>query len=93
MERTAVRGARRRPLLGLAVLVLLLAAVAVASTGSVPAGSGGTRRPADQLLDVVISLFMVLMVAGVGLWGYLLLIRKDAVVRGDRRPGAAAAPG
>ena len=59
-----MRGARRRPLLGLAVLVLLLVAVAVASTGSVPAGAGGTRRPADQLLNVAISLFMVLMVVG-----------------------------
>jgi len=76
-----MRGARRRSLLGLAVLVLLLVAVAVASTGSVPTGAGGTRRPADQLLNVAISLFMVLMVAGIGIWGYLLLIRKEAVVQ------------
>ena len=33
-------------------LVVLLVAVAVASTGSVPAGTGGARSPSDRLLDV-----------------------------------------
>lgn len=70
---------RRRALLGMAALLLLLVAVAIASTGSVPAGSGGTRRPADELLDVLISLYLLLMVVGVGLWVYLLAIRKDVV--------------
>ena len=64
MERTSVRSARRRPLLGLAALLLLLVAVAIASTGSVPAGTGGTRRPADRLLDALISLYLLLMVVG-----------------------------
>ena len=72
-------GSRRRALLGLAALVLLLVAVAVASTGSVPVGSGGTRRPSDSFLDVLISLYLLLMVFGVGLWIYILVIRKDAV--------------
>jgi hypothetical protein len=79
MERTAVTG-RRRALLGMAALLLLLVAVAIASTGSVPAGSGGTRRPADRLLDVAISLYLLLMVVGVGLWIYLLAIRKNVVL-------------
>ena len=70
---------RRRALLGMAALLLLLVAVAIASTGSVPAGSGGTRRPADRLLDVAISLYLLLMIVGVGLWIYLLAIRKDVV--------------
>jgi hypothetical protein len=78
MERTAVTG-RRRALLGMAALLLLLVAVAVASTGSVPSGSVGTRRPADELLDVAISLYLLLMVFGVGLWIYLLALRKDVV--------------
>ena len=56
--------ARRRALLGLAALLLLLIAVAVASTGSVPAGAGGTRRPADRIVDVADHLFMLLMVVG-----------------------------
>jgi hypothetical protein len=79
MERTAVTG-RRRAALGMAALVLLLVAAAIASTGSVPAGSGGTRRPADRLLDVAISLYLLLMIVGVGLWVYLLAIRKNVVL-------------
>ena len=83
-----VIGSRRRALLGLAALVLLLVAVAIASTGSVPAGSGGTRRPSDGFLDVLISLFLLMMVFGVLVWGYLLLLRKEIVaqaVAGRRR--------
>ena len=72
---------RRRALIGLAALLLLLIAVGVASTGSVPAGAGGARRPADRLVDVLISLFMLLMVAGVGLWVYIFIVRKDEVAR------------
>ena len=86
-----MRGVRRRPLLGLAALVLLLVAVAIASTGSVPAGSGGARRPAEGFVDALISVYLLLMVVGVGLWVYILLIRKDAVAmaistRARRRP-------
>jgi hypothetical protein len=74
-----VTGPRRRALLGLGALVLLLAAVAIASTGSVPTGTGGTRRPADRFVDVLVSLYLVLMVVGVGIWVYLIAVRKDVV--------------
>ena len=70
-------GSRRRGLLVLAALLLLLLAVAIASTGSVPAGSGGARRPSDTVLDVLFSLFLLLMALGALLWGYILLIRRD----------------
>ena len=70
---------RRRAAAGLAALVLLLVAVAVASTGSVPTGSGGARRPADGFLDVLVSLFLLLMLFGVALWAYVLLTRKEVV--------------
>ncbi len=88
-----MRASRRRALLGLAALVLLLVAVAVASTGSVPSGAGGARRPTERFLDVVISLFMIWMAFGVLLWGYLLLLRKDglaeaAAARRRRSPWA-----
>ena len=51
---------RHRAVAGVLALVVLLAAVAVASTGSVPAGTGRTRSPSDRVLDVAISLFVLL---------------------------------
>ena len=46
-----------------AAVVLLVAVVAVASTGSVPTGTdAGSRRPSEGLLDTAFSLFLVLMV-------------------------------
>ena len=70
-------GLRRRPLLVVGALVLLLVAVAIASTGSVPTGSGGSRRPAERLLDVFVSLLVLVMIAGAALWLYALWISKD----------------
>ncbi len=82
---------RRRALIGVAALLLLLIAVAIASTGSVPAGAGGARRPADRIVDVLITLYLLLMVVGLGMWVYIFLVRKDAVAnalatRARRRP-------
>jgi hypothetical protein len=52
----------RTLVIGVAVIVLV-AVVAVASTGSVPTGpGGGARRPSEGLLDTALSLFIVLMV-------------------------------
>ena len=84
-----MRSARRRPLIGLAVLVLLLIAVAVASTGSVPSGTGGGRRPSDSVLDTVISLYLLLMIVGVGLWAYVLWVPRQALAQtvGQRARG------
>ena len=70
-------GLRRRPLLVVGALVLLLVAVAIASTGSVPTGGSGSRRPAERLLDVLTSLLLLLMIAGAALWVYALWIAKD----------------
>ena len=82
---------RRRALIGVAAMLLLLIAVAIASTGSVPAGAGGARRPADRIVDVLITLYLLLMVVGLGMWVYIFLVRKDAVAnalatRARRRP-------
>jgi hypothetical protein len=56
-----------------------LALVAVAARGETPIGREGTRRPADVLLDTVLSLFVLLMLGGVALFVYLLFLRKDAL--------------
>ena len=74
-----MRRSRRRALLGLLALLVLLIAVAVASTGSVPVGPGGTRRPAERLIDTIISFYLLFMVVGVGLWVYVLVAGKTAV--------------
>jgi len=70
-------------------LVVLLAAVAIASTGSVPAGGGGARRPADRFFDVLISLYLLLMIPGFAMWVYVLAVSRDgvaeAIVRRKRR--------
>jgi len=89
------RGSRRRALLALAALVVLLVAVAIASTGSVPASAGGARRPSDRFLDVLISMFVLAMAFGVLLLGYVFLLRKDVVAevaaaRRRRSPWASA---
>lgn len=57
------RGAARGWLVALLLLALLVA-VGVASTGAVPSGSGGARRPSEQLLDVTMSVLAVLVVVG-----------------------------
>jgi hypothetical protein len=89
-----VRASRRRAVLGLGAILASLVAVAIASTGSVPDGSSGTRRPSDQLLDVLISLLLVWMAIGSVLLVFLLVLRKGAltetaVARQRRRPWAS----
>jgi hypothetical protein len=77
MERSVVSRLRQRPLLVVGALVLLLVAVAIASTGSVPTGSSGSGRPAERLLDVFVSLMVLVMLAGIGIWIYALWVRKN----------------
>jgi hypothetical protein len=79
MERSDVTGSRKQALLALAALVLMLLAVAVASTGSVPSGTGTTRRLSGQFIDVLVSLYLVVMIVATGIWAYILLIRRDVV--------------
>ena len=74
----------RRVVLTLGLLLLLLAAVAIASTGETPLGGGGTRRPADQVVDVAASLFLVVMVLGAVLLVVLLSLRRDVLAEGAR---------
>src|SRR5512139_3647973 len=88
------RGARRW--VPAALILLLLAAVAIASTGGVPDGRPGVRRPSAQLLDVTMSLLAVfVVVGGVLALGVFALLRRDEAVataaRGGRRRGISQA--
>ena len=56
-------GSAGRALAIAAGVVTLVGVVAIASTGSVPTGTGGSgRRPSEGFVDTVFSLFLVLMV-------------------------------
>jgi len=74
-----VRGSRARALLGVGAVVLLLLTVAVASTSSVPVGTGGTRPPSERFLDVFVSMVLVWMAFGSVMIIVLLLLRKGAI--------------
>jgi uncharacterized protein DUF4129 len=75
------RSRGRRAVLLIGLLVLLLAAVAIASTGDTPLGAGGARRPADQLVDVAASLLLVIMAVGTVLLIVLYTLRRDVVAQ------------
>jgi hypothetical protein len=78
METSGVKESRR-PLLVLGGLLVLLAAVAVAATGTTPGAPAGGRGPSTRFLDLAVSLFAVMMVFGIGVWGYILFVRRDAL--------------
>jgi hypothetical protein len=84
-SRWAERSDRPRSAVVVLVLVALLAAVAIASSGSTPGGSGGARRPAEWLLDVLLSLFTVAMALGIVVLVLLLLLRPALLADEDAR--------
>jgi Domain of unknown function (DUF4129) len=65
----------------LLALISLLVAVAVASTGSVPVGTGGTRSPSDRFLDVAISLFLLWMAFGTVLLVLLIVNHRGVLAQ------------
>lgn len=90
MERSAhpEHGRGRRALLAVGVAVALLAAVAIASSGNTPTGDGGVRRPADRLLDVFISLYLVALPLG-GLFLLVSFVLKRGSDLSERASGRA----
>ncbi len=85
------QGSARSWVIGL-LIVALVTAVAIASTGGVPGGGPGVRRPSAQLLDVTMSLLVVVVIVGgaLALAVFSLMRRDEAVMtasRGQRRRG------
>jgi nitrogen fixation-related uncharacterized protein len=76
----------RNALLTTLGIVALVGVVAIASRGSTPSGGAGTRRPSDTLLDILLSLYLVALVAGAILMLYLLALRRTNLSQlGGRR--------
>jgi hypothetical protein len=77
----------RNALLTTAGVLTLVAVVAIASRGSTPSGEPGARRPTDTLLDILLSLYVVALVAGALLFLYLLALRRTTLAQpgGGRR--------
>jgi hypothetical protein len=69
----------RNALLTTLGIVTLVAVVAIASRGSTPAGGAGARRPTDTLLDILLSLYVVALVAGAIFFLYLLALRRTTM--------------
>ena len=63
-----------------------LAVVAIAARGSTEVGGGAARRPTDALIDIVFTLYLVVMAAGAVLFVYLLLLRRRAAVQEGKAP-------
>ena len=69
----------RTALLTAVGVLVALGIVAVASRGSTPPGSGDARGPGDTLLDILLSLYVVALVAGALFILYLLALRRAAL--------------
>jgi hypothetical protein len=57
-------------------VLLALVAVALAARGSTPTGTNRTRRPSDTLVDVLFSLYIVVLVGGACLVVYMLVLHR-----------------
>lgn len=66
---------RKALLTGIGVLAALVL-VAVASRGSTDTGGGGASRPADMLVDLLFTLYLLVLVAGAILFVYLLALNR-----------------
>jgi len=63
-----------------------LALVAVAARGSTAVGGGAARKPTDALIDIVFTLYLVMMLAGALLLVYLLVLRRRAALDSGKAP-------
>jgi hypothetical protein len=62
-------------------VVVALVAVALAARGSTPAGDNRTRKPSDTLVDVLFSLYILVLIGGACLVVYMLVLHRH--VRAD----------
>ena len=70
-------------------LLALVAVVAIASRGSTSSGEDGARRPTEMLLDILLSLYLVVIVAGAFLFLYGADAPDGRAANGTTRSGLA----
>jgi len=70
---------RRGTILTTLGVLVALGVVALAARGGVQTGSPGSRRPADGLLDIVFSLFLVALALGVVAMLLIFYLNRDAL--------------
>ncbi len=74
--------ARNALLTALGVLTALTV-VAIAARGSIPTGEGGTRKPTKTLIDILFTLYLLVIAASAVLAVYLLVLRRQLEARGE----------
>ena len=66
----------RNALLTTVGVLVAVVAVALAARGSTPAGDNRTRKPSQTLLDVLFSLYIVVLIGGACLVVYMLVLHR-----------------
>lgn len=80
-ESAASRRGRNALLTALGVLVALVV-VAIAAGGSIPTGEGGTRGPTQALVDILFTLYLLMIASGAVLLVYLFVLHRQAEAQG-----------
>jgi hypothetical protein len=76
----------RNALLSAAGVLAAVVLVALAARGSTSTGDGSTRKPSDALHDVIFTMYLVALVAGVAMIVYLILLRRKIKAQTGQAP-------
>ena len=72
----------RNALLTSAGVLVALAVVAIAARGSIPTGEGGAHGPTQALVDILFTLYLLMIASSVVLLAYLLVLRRRIEAKG-----------
>jgi hypothetical protein len=77
-----VSSRRRNALLTALGVLVALTVVAIAARGSISTGEGGTRRPSQALIDILFTLYLLVLASSVVLAIYLVVLRRQIAAQG-----------
>jgi hypothetical protein len=66
-------------------VLVALAVVAIAARSSIPSGEGGTRGPTQTLVDILFTLYLLMIASSGVLVVYLLVLRRQLEAQGELR--------